>query len=158
MNHEHIQELIDRYYDTGLSDSLSMELFEHLGSCKTCRAYMHSVMQVRSFYQHDESVNVPASVDRRVFDSVQSIKNAEAKKYYPLSLWSTRILMPLPAAASIAVLIMIGSLLCSPLLFRSSNHENELAYKQITNMPLELQQQLEFWKEMNYAGKNNHNH
>ncbi len=158
MDHEHFQELINLYLDTGLQDTASTEMFAHLGTCEECRKYMHSMMRVRSFYQQEETASASDSLDRRVFASVRSLKDSEAKKYHPISFWSTRILMPLPAAASIAVLIIIGSLLCSPLLFQQPMQEKETAIEMTSKLPPELRQQLQYFEEMNYAGKNIHHH
>ena len=50
MDHEHFQELINLYLDTGLQDTASTEMFAHLGTCEECRKYMHSSLLHASWH------------------------------------------------------------------------------------------------------------
>jgi hypothetical protein len=146
MNHEHFQELVNLYLDAGLDDNASAELFAHLGACNECRILMRSSLQVRSYYQNTEMEEVSASLDRRVLATARN-KPARTTQRNPLApLWATRILIPLPAAASIAVLILIGSLLFSPLLIKGTKPKNDVQIEMISKLPLELQQQLRLFQ------------
>jgi anti-sigma factor RsiW len=158
MNHEHFQELINLYIDTGLNDAASAEMFAHLSVCNDCRNLMHSSMQVQSFYQDDELEEVPDSLNQRVFTSARNMQTSMKHQNRPAWLWRTRLLIPLPAAASIAILILIGSLLLLPLFFQETKQSSDNLIEITSKMPPELQQQFKYFEEFSNAGKiYNHN-
>ncbi len=158
MDHEHFQELINLYLDTGLNDTASAEMFAHLGICNDCRNLMHSSMRVRSYYQDEGLEEVSDSLNQRVFTSARNMQASIKHQNRPAMLWTARILIPLPAAASIAILILIGSLLLFPLLFQETKQSSDNLIEMTSKMPPELRQQLKYFKEFSNAGKiNNHN-
>jgi anti-sigma factor RsiW len=146
MNHERFQELVNLYIDEELDDAQSVELFAHLSTCDNCRNIMRSSLRVRTYFQQEELEEAPASLDARVYASTRK-KTATPVRRNPFSpLWYTRILIPLPAAASIAILILIGSLLFSPLLFEKPKQFRGNEIEMISNMPQEIQQQMQFFR------------
>jgi hypothetical protein len=144
MNHERFQELVNLYIDEGLNDAQSMELFAHLSTCDNCRNIMRSSLRVRTFFQKEEMEEVPASLNARVYKSARMKTATPVRRNLFAPLWDTRILIPLPAAASIAILILIGSLLFSPLLFERPKQLRGNEIEMISNMPQEFQQQMQF--------------
>jgi len=137
MNHEQFQKLVNEYIDEGIGDAASAEMFAHLGNCTECRNLMRSSLQVRSYYRQEDPEEVSASLDRRVFATVQGMT---AQRNRRIPLWATRILIPLPAAASIAILILVGGLVFWSLLFAGTAPRNDTMTSQ---MPPEAKQQLQ---------------
>ena len=144
MNHEQFRELINQYIDEGIGDAASAEMFEHLGTCKECRNLMRSSLQVRSYYQMEEPEEIPASLDRRVFASANNLHATASGRSPRVPLWGTRLLIPLPAAAAIAILILAGGLLFMPLFFEGPKPNVESPVELISKMPPELQQQIKY--------------
>jgi len=146
MNHEQFQELVNLYIDGELDDKQSADMFLHLSICDDCRNYMSSSLRIRSYYQQEELEEVPVSLDTRVCESA-GIRPITTTRRNPLSpLWYTRILIPLPAAASIAFLILVGSLLFSPLLFEEPKQHSENQIEMLSKMPPEFQQKMQFFQ------------
>ena len=146
MNHERFQELVNLYIDEGLDDAQSVELFAHLSTCDNCRNIMRSSLRVRTYFQQEELEEVPASLDARVYKSARMNTAAPVRRNLLAPLWYTRILIPLPAAASIAILILIGSLLFSPLLFEKPKQLSDNEIEMFSKMPPEFQQQMQFFR------------
>jgi anti-sigma factor RsiW len=143
MNHERYFEFINLYIDNQLGDRESAELFAHLGTCEACREFMRTMMQVRSHIASQELAEVPLTLDRRVLASVRGEAAAvrEKKRWFE-PVWFTRISIPLPAAASIILLVIVGSLLFSPLLLHEEKPRQEVKLEQMMPIPPELQKQL----------------
>jgi hypothetical protein len=146
MIHERFQELVNLYIDEGLDDAQSVELFAHLSTCDNCRNIMRSSLRVRTYFQQEELEEVPASLDTRVYKSACIKTTTPVRRNLFAPFWYTRILIPLPAAASIALLILIGSLLFSPLLFEKPKQVRGNEIEMISNMPQEIQQQMQFFR------------
>lgn len=146
MNHEHYQERISLYVDNALNDLESAKLFAHLGRCHDCRDFMKLTSRVQARIAEEVLAEVPLSLDRRVLASVatRSVRAERAAWYAPV--WFTRISIPLPAAASILFLIIVGSLLFSPILSQEPQHQTEIPAPLVSKIPSLLQKQLEFNK------------
>jgi anti-sigma factor RsiW len=146
MNHETHQELISLYIDNTLNDKESAELFAHLAGCNECRDFMKVTMRVHAHIVEEELAEVPLSLDRRVLGSVGK-KSAELKPsswYTPV--WFTRVSIPVPAAASILFLIIVGSLLFSPLLASQPVQQTEPKDPLVSRLPAPLQNELKLYK------------
>ena len=146
MNHEQFQKLVNFYIDGAIDDTQSAEMFAHLSACNDCRNLMRSSLRVRSYYQDMELEDIPVSLDHRVLANadMESIKSVRQNILIPL--WYTRISIPLPAAASIAILILIGSLLFSPLLFEETKQRSDKQIEMLSKMPPEFQKQLQLFR------------
>ena len=107
---------------------------------------MRSSLRVRTYFQKEELEEVPASLNVRVYKSARTKTTTPVRRNLLTPLWYTRILIPLPAAASIAILILIGSLLFSPLLFEKPKQLRSSEIEMISSMPQEIQQQLQFYR------------
>lgn len=139
MRHTKQQELISLYIDHALNDKESSELFAHLARCGECRTYLKISMRVRAQIVNQELARVPESLDRRILASVVR-ENADVRKlawYSPV--WFTRISIPLPAAASIVFLIIVGSLLFYPLLSAEPQRRVEVPSELMSRVPAGLQ-------------------
>ncbi len=139
MNHEDYQERVSLYIDNALNDRDAAELFAHLSGCDECRKFMKITMSVHVHVADEELEEVPASLDRRVLSSVarESAEIEQSKWYSPV--WVTRIVIPLPAAASILFLIIVGSLLFSPLLSQQLPQRVEIPAPLVSKLPPSLQ-------------------
>jgi anti-sigma factor RsiW len=143
MNHERYFDFINLYVDNELADKNSAELFAHLGSCETCRELMKATMLIRSHIANQGLAEVTSALDQRVLASVrrQATTVREKRRWFE-PVWFTRISIPLPAAASIIFLVIVGSLLFSPLLLREEQPRQQLRVEQIIPLPPELQKEL----------------
>jgi anti-sigma factor RsiW len=140
MNHERYFEFINLYIDNQLGDRESAELFAHLGTCEACREFMKATMRVRSYIAGQELAEVPSALDYRVLASVRREAAAvREKKSWFAPVWFTRISIPLPAAASIIFLAIVGSLLFSPLLSQQPPQRVEIPAPLVSKLPPSLQ-------------------
>ncbi len=146
MTHTEHQQHISLYIDNVLNDRESSQLFAHLVECNECRKYMQISMRVRSQIAGEELADVPRTLDRRVLASVAR-RTAEVKPsswYTPV--WFTRVSIPVPAAASILFLIIVGSLLFSPLLSPQPSQQVESKDPLVSSIPASLRNQLKMYK------------
>jgi anti-sigma factor RsiW len=147
MNHERYFEFINLYIDNQLGDRESAELFGHLGTCEACREFMKVTMRVRSHIAGQELAEVPSALDHRVLASVRREAAAvREKKSWFAPVWFTRISIPLPAAASIIFLTIVGSLLFAPMLISGDKPSPDVSWQQISRIAPELQRQLQWYK------------
>jgi predicted anti-sigma-YlaC factor YlaD len=146
MNHEQFQELVSLYLDEGLTDAESAQMFGHLGECGECRNFMRSSMRVRSYYQQQELEEIPLSLDRRVAASAGMMQAPSHRPHFLTPIWTTRLSIPVPVAASIIFLILVGTLLFSPLLFQESKFYGDNRTEIMSHVPPELQQQLKLFR------------
>ena len=140
MNHQNYQERIGLYVDNALSDSESAKLFAHLSRCDDCRAFVKATMAVHAHIAEEELAEVSLSLDRRVLTSVATASDRSERRPWYAPIWFTRISIPLPAAASILFLIMVGSLLVGPILAQSPQHQTEILEQLVSKLPASLQQ------------------
>jgi anti-sigma factor RsiW len=139
MTHAEHEQLISLYIDKGFNDKESSELFAHLAECSECRTYLKISMRVRNQIAHEELVDVPRSLDRRVLASVARENAAPKRQTWYSPVWFTRISIPLPAAASIVFLLIVGSLLFSPLLLPEHRQRAEVPAELMSKIPPSLQ-------------------
>jgi anti-sigma factor RsiW len=143
MNHERYFDFINLYVDNELADKNSAELFAHLGTCESCRELMKATMVIRSHIANQGLAEVTSALDQRVLASVrrQATTVREKRRWFE-PVWFTRISIPLPAAASIIFLVIVGSLLFSPLLMREERPPQQIKTEQVIPLPPELQKEL----------------
>ncbi|MFH0990946.1 MAG: zf-HC2 domain-containing protein [bacterium] len=141
MNHEQVQQLISGYIDNALSDRESAALFTHLGQCADCRRVLRTAGAVRSYLADVDLGTVPTSLDRRVFSSFQAARAVRPQTINANLFWFKNILMPVPVAASIAVLLIVGSLLLSPAIFSGERRE------ETTNTEQAEQPEVPYWQQ-----------
>jgi hypothetical protein len=139
MNHESYQQRISLYIDHALNDNDTAKLFAHLSRCAECRAFMRLTLGVHAHIAEEELAVVPLSLDRRVLASVATASDRSERGPWYAPMWFTRISIPLPAAASILFLIIVGSLLFSPILAQESQHQTEIPASLMSRIPSSLQ-------------------
>lgn len=116
MTHEHYQQHISLYVDSALSDKETSGLFAHLSRCNECRMFLGTSLRLHAHISEERLEEVPQTLDRRVLTDVAAVSTVQKKQRWYTPVWFTRISIPLPAAASILFLIIVGSLLLSPIL------------------------------------------
>jgi anti-sigma factor RsiW len=94
MNCEQYQEHISQFIDGELLAAAETELFVHLGVCEQCRSFLKSVLSLRSTLSFEQSIAVPASLDRRVraeqSDITKKTINQEFVRRYTQNKYSFR--------------------------------------------------------------------
>ncbi len=144
MNHEHFQELISLHIDNELADTQSAELFAHLATCGTCRTFLRTTTGIRSQIVHENLADVPERLDRRVLGMEQG-PSVKKPLDWIAPIWWTRISLPLPAAASLAFLILFCTLLISPL-FMSPKNPQTASVDNLKSVPAEIRTQVEMYR------------
>jgi|GEM_PF-3196229 len=119
MNHQKFENLVHAYLDGLLSDNKSTELFSHLADCEECRILFHTSHMLQKIALGGKHTTL-SSLDRRVLGKQDRV-------YHPtkpavLLPWSSiRIGISLPAASSVAVLLIVLGLLVAPRLFGAAS-------------------------------------
>ncbi|MCX6132769.1 MAG: zf-HC2 domain-containing protein [Ignavibacteriales bacterium] len=135
MTHIDQQQRVSLYIDDTLNDKESSELFAHLAVCGECRSYMKISLRVRNQIANEELAEVPRSLDRRVLASVARENAALKRQTWYSPVWLARISIPLPAAVSIVFLLIVGSLLFSPLLTNDPRQQAEIPSVLLSKVP-----------------------
>ena len=139
MTHDEYQQRISLYVDNALSDKESSELFAHLADCSVCRMFMKINLRVHSQIVNEELEEVSQALDRRVLSAVAHDNVSPVRQSWYSPVWFTRISIPLPAAASLLFLIIVGSLLVSPLLTQGNQQRSEIPPELLSKVPPSLQ-------------------
>jgi anti-sigma factor RsiW len=140
MTHEHHQQRISLYADNALNDRETAKLFAHLSRCNECRAFLKMTLHLHAHIVDEKLEEVPHSLDRSVLaDVAAKAVSAQSNAWYA-PVWFTRISIPLPAAASILFLIIVGSLLFSPILAQPPQPETKIPAQLESKIPASLQQ------------------
>ncbi len=139
MNHAEYQEQVSLHVDGVLDDKSTASLFAHLADCEECRSLLRMAMHLREHMSEQDLATVPSSLDQRILVSLPARRRTAKGPAWYAPVWFTRISVPLPAAASIVFLIIVGSLLFSPLLLQEQKREAEIPRPFVDRIPLELQ-------------------
>ncbi len=139
MNHIEYQEQVSLCVDGVLADKASANLFAHLAECEECRSLLRVSMSLREHMAEQELESTPLLLDRRILGSIPATEREKRSSPWYAPVWFTRISVPLPVAASIVFLIIVGSLLFSPLLLQDPKRESEIPRPFVDRIPLELQ-------------------
>lgn len=92
---DEVQELISAYVDGESSDVETSALFFHLGECPQCRAFIKSVLQLRSVLHENE---LPLKNETRPSTT---------------SIWKRRFAVSYPVAAAVALVMFLSSFFLS---------------------------------------------
>ncbi|MEK6756840.1 MAG: zf-HC2 domain-containing protein [Bacteroidota bacterium] len=136
MNHEHYQQLASQFIDHELDAPSERELFLHLSSCAECRDFLRASWELQT--------EILGGKPKRDVEVERRVSREPKGRVYPL--WVTRISIPLPAAASIVFLLIVGSLLFSPLILQEEKPRPEIKIEQALPIPPELQKALQLYK------------
>lgn len=140
MTHKHYQQCISLYVDNALNDKETAKLFAHLSRCNECRTFLKMTLHLHAHIVDEKLEEVPSSLDRSVLADVAAMAVSAQSKAWYAPVWFTRISIPLPAAASILFLIIVGSLLFSPILAQPPQQRTEIPPELVSKIPASLQQ------------------
>lgn len=116
MTCEMYEEQISALIDHELKDEETEVLFAHLSTCRSCRRSLQSVLDLRSNLGEQAPPMAPKELDEKVLTRMVAAQRAKTdRKAIPGFLWQGRISAPLPIAAGVVLLLMIGSFLLSNL-------------------------------------------
>jgi anti-sigma factor RsiW len=136
MNHEHYEQLVSQFMDRELDSRSENELFLHLSTCDNCRRLLRASWQLQT--------DILQGKPKRQIEATRPSAVRLPAQVYPL--WVTRISIPLPAAASIVFLLIIGSLLFSPMILQGEMPRPETKIEQTLPIPPDLQKALQLYK------------
>ncbi len=140
MSHEHYEEQISAMVDNELGEGSLSELFTHLAECSACREFFQSSLRLRAGMIAGAEVRIPATLDEHIQQG--SFKKPRFASGVISRFWESRISFPLPAAASLAFLLILGSLLISPALFTKPQPQPEIPTELLSKVPPALRQSL----------------
>jgi anti-sigma factor RsiW len=96
--------------DNELSDQEAKSLFGHLNSCEECREAFRSAQELRSNLKEQLPPIAPAELDEKVMSLIPHPRTYVGdRKAVRIVVWRRRISLPLPVAAVLALLLIIGS-------------------------------------------------
>ncbi|MEK6649961.1 MAG: zf-HC2 domain-containing protein [Bacteroidota bacterium] len=140
MTCQEVQERISQFTDDELDPALVGPMFTHLGACPECQNFLRSVLRLRTALSHEPHAAAPDVLEQRVMNR---LRRSSSEARLPADVWSIRIAIPLPAAMAMAVLLVVISIVCSPLIFerRTSFQVSEETLQQLP-APLRTQMRL----------------
>jgi len=107
MTHDEYQEMVSQYIDEELDKKNEEVLFRHLGECNQCREFFRSSLVLRS--QILGTKEAAPSTLRHDFASQQT--NQAVERDLLVLAWQRKV--PLPVAASVAIILLAGGLFFS---------------------------------------------
>ena len=135
MTCEQYQMQICQLLENELRGEESSALFTHLSACSECRDFFRVSLQVRAELMSAEPITAPDELDDRM--RAAGLIPTERPSSRKTSIWDLRIAFPLPAAASIALLLIIGSLFVAPALFHDPQPRHEFPPDVLQLVPVE---------------------
>ena len=129
MTHEEYRELVSQYIDEELEEAIETVLFQHLGECSQCRDFLRSSLALRTQILRTKEA-APSALRP---DFAQQQEKQTIERDLLVLAWQRKV--PLPVAASLAMLILVGGLIFSSLV--APNHE-------INQMPSEINRSSSF--------------
>jgi anti-sigma factor RsiW len=120
------QEDASSFMDGMLGASGQAALFAHLSTCTDCRSMLSTSVRVREVLRKDSTM-FPEGLDEAVFERMAEYRAHKTRDLRPGDdqrtrkfFWRREIHLPLPLAAAALLLLILGSMLFSTLLFRLS--------------------------------------
>ena len=134
MNCDKYEEQLSALMDNELKDEEAKSLFGHLNSCEACREAFRSAQELRSNLREVVPPMAPAELDEKVMSLIPHTRTyAGDRKAIRIVAWRRRISLPLPVAAVLAILLMVGSAALSLKVFESQRTQTQTIY--ITTLP-----------------------
>jgi len=109
MTCEETQSSISLFVDGALPAADEPDMFNHIGNCPECRTFMKDALYVRTTVAGSIGLTAPASLKERILRA--TVRPPAARWGIP----SIRIAMPLSGALSLSVIVIIFTLLFSPI-------------------------------------------
>ncbi len=85
MNCIHTQESLSQWIDGEFSVGIEAELFGHLRDCEECRAFFKNLLMLNHKLSSVQTLQVPASLDRRILSLPSSAKNPKSRIQKPVA-------------------------------------------------------------------------
>ncbi|MEK9139243.1 MAG: zf-HC2 domain-containing protein, partial [Bacteroidota bacterium] len=136
MTCEGYQEQVSQLIDNELGERESPALFGHLSMCAECRGFLHTTFRLRSGLQEHGPLLAPTHLDEKVLGPAIVKKGRVPDRLVtPSILWKRRVSLPIPVAAAVIVLLMLGSIALSSLWFRDSEAGFQTQTIYVTTLP-----------------------
>ncbi len=117
---EEYEEQISQLIDHELGESSAPILFDHLAECTGCRRFLNTTLRIRSGLLEQGPISAPAQLDEKILGTVPVGRRAARDRLaIPGLLLKKRVSLPVPLAAAVVVLLMLGSILLSSLWLQS---------------------------------------
>jgi anti-sigma factor RsiW len=111
MNCTVYHEDVSRFIDRELEESRTAPLYGHLAGCKHCRAFLGSMMELRSTLHRLPAPGVPATLDRRIRGIRPDRRRSVPVPFDRISFWwNRRLPVPVPVLAGTALLLLAAAL------------------------------------------------
>jgi anti-sigma factor RsiW len=111
MNCTVYHEDMSRYIDRDLDEGRTASLFGHLAGCEQCRAFLGSLMELRSALHRLPPPGVPATLDRRIRNIRPGRRRSVPVLFDRISYWwNRRLPVPVPALAGTALFLLTAAL------------------------------------------------
>ena len=134
MNCDTYEEQLSAWMDNEINDEETKSLFGHLHGCQACREAFRSAQRLRLNLREEQPPMAPAELDEKVMSLIPRPRiYAGDRKAIRIVAWRRRVSLPLPVAAVVALLLMIGSAAISLKLFESQKTQTQTIY--ITTLP-----------------------
>lgn len=118
MTHDEYQQQISQLIDGELGEQFQPALFVHLGTCAECRRFLNSTLTLRSSLSSAAQIAILQGLDLRMRDATVAPA--------PIFFINTRpAAFRLALAASIAFILLMGSLLFGPQILKTQQLPNE---------------------------------
>jgi predicted anti-sigma-YlaC factor YlaD len=140
MTCEGYQEQVSQFIDNELEERDAPALFSHLSTCEECRGFLRTTMRLRAGLQEQAPLLAPNHLDEKVMGARPASKRFAPDRVAipgvtPTIVWKRRISLPVPVAAVVIVLLMLGSIALSSLWFRGSEPGYQTQTIYVTTLP-----------------------
>jgi anti-sigma factor RsiW len=110
------EEQVSALIDNELNEEEAELLFRHLSACPSCRRSLRTVLDLRSDLKEQEPPLAPAELDEKVLRrAVVEKRYVGDRKPMAIRMWKRRISIPMPVAAAITIILIVGSVVLSSL-------------------------------------------
>ncbi len=134
MNCDVYVEQLSALMDNELGDDEARSLFGHLNTCDACRKALRSAQELRSGLREETPPMAPAELDEKIMGLIPHAKRYVGdRKALRIVGWRRRVSLPLPIAAIIAFLLVLGSAALSYKLSEAQETQKQTIY--ITTLP-----------------------
>lgn len=134
MNCDVYEEQLSALMDNELGDEQAKSLFGHLNTCEACRGAFRSAQDLRSSLREQVPPMAPAELDQKIMSLIPHTKRYIGdRKAARIVGWRRRVSLPLPVAAIVAILLVLGSAALSYRLSETQKTQTQTIY--ITTLP-----------------------
>jgi anti-sigma factor RsiW len=128
------EEQLSALMDNELRDEEAKLLFGHLNICDACRDAFRSAQEFRLNLKEQVPPMAPAELDEKIMNLIPHTKRYIGdRKAVRIVVWKRRVSVPLPVAAIMALLLVLGSAALSYRLSETQKTQTQTIY--ITTLP-----------------------